>query len=77
MARRRARGRKARLNPSDRELLYASAVGSIVLGTLGYVATRRAWPIVAGVVVGMVGTPLLLGATGKQMKKIMLTGGIK
>lgn len=77
MARRRKRGRKRRLNPSDRELLYASAAGSIALGTLGYVVTHRAWPVVAGVVIGMVATPLLLGAKPKQMKKILLSGGIK
>ena len=56
-------GLRRKKNPSLRELRYATAIGSLALGTVGYVLTHRAGPVIAGVVVGMVATPLVLGAS--------------
>lgn len=68
---------KRRKNPSNRQVLYAGAAGSLLLGTLAYFTTHRALPIVGGVVAGMVLTPLVLGADSKQMKKLLFTGGLR
>lgn len=67
-------GLRPKKNPSDRELLYASMAGSAALGTLAYVATHRAAPIIAGVLVGMVATPIVMGGKRKQIKRILLGG---
>lgn len=65
---------RRRKNASDRQILYTSAAVSAALGGVAYVTTHRTLPIIGAVLLGMLATPVLMGATPKQYKKLILTG---